>query len=80
MMFCVYRTVDGSAVSFGTVLANPLPAGMAAVAVGDITGKVWNPATLTMVPAPPAPPDPYKTAVAAAVTVEDLKVAVASWQ
>lgn len=79
-MVCVYRVSNGSAVSFGTVAANPLPAGMAAVFVGDITGKVWDPATLSMVPAPPPPPDPYKTAVAAAVTLEDYKEAVRLWQ
>lgn len=75
-MICVYRTADGVAVSFGTVVANPLPAGLTALEVGDITGKVWNPATLTMVPAPPPPPDPRIAAIAAAVTLADLKEAV----
>ena len=75
-MICVYRTADGSAVSFGTVVANPLPAGMASKDVGDITGKVWDPATLAMVPAPPPPPDPRTEAIAAATTLADLKEAV----
>lgn len=75
-MMCVYRTADGSPVSFGTVVANPLPAGMASKEVGDITGKVWDPATLTMIPAPPPPPDPRAAAIAAAFTLADLKEAV----
>ena len=75
-MICVYRISDGSAVSFGTVIANPLPAGMASKDVGDTTGKVWDPATLTMIPAPPPPSDPRAAAIAAATTLADLKAAV----
>lgn len=54
-MFCIYRISDGQAVSFGSVVADPLPDGLAAVDVGDITGKRWDPQTLAMVDAPPEP-------------------------
>lgn len=57
-MFCVYRLSDGEAVSFGSVVADPLPDGLAVVDVGDITGKRWDPQTLTMVDAPDPDPEP----------------------
>lgn len=57
-MFCVYRISDGEAVSFGSVVADPLPDGLAAVDVGDPTGKRWDPQTLTMVDVPAPEPQP----------------------
>lgn len=57
-MFCIYRISDGQAVSFGTVVADPLPDGLAAVDVGDITGKRWDPQALAMVDVPAPEPQP----------------------
>lgn len=59
-MFCIYRISDGEAVSFGSVVADPLPDGLAAVDVGDITGKRWDPQTLAMVDV--SAPEPQPTA------------------
>lgn len=75
-MICIYRTADGVAVSFGTVVADPLPDGLASVDVGDIEGKRWDPATLTMVdvPAEPAPQTLAEIAAeyTAPITADDL--------
>lgn len=57
-MFCIYRISDGQAVSFGTVVADPLPDGLAAIDVGDITGKRWDPQALAMVDVPVPEPQP----------------------
>jgi hypothetical protein len=54
--FAVYRLADGELVSTGTVIADPLPEGLAAKEIdGDPAGLVWNAAALQF-EAPP-PPD-----------------------
>jgi hypothetical protein len=51
--YVVYRESDGEAVSIGTVLADPLPEGMAAKAFGSERPEGrWNPATLDFDPLP----------------------------
>lgn len=59
-MFAVYQTADGKLVSIGSVVANPLPAGLAALALTPEDGLalttglgVWNPATLSVDLLPP---------------------------
>jgi hypothetical protein len=62
----VVHTADGEPVSFGTVLADPLPEGLIALALSDedahrllYEGWRWNPATLSVdTPPPPSEPDP----------------------
>jgi hypothetical protein len=45
--FAVYRVSDGALVSVGTVVADPLPAGIASKNVGLARPEgLWNPATL----------------------------------
>ena len=58
--YAVYWTATGEADSFGTVIADPLPAGLATRALTDnetvmlLDGTgIWNPATLTIEPRPP---------------------------
>lgn len=60
MMFVVYEIATGQARSFGSVLADPLPDGLAAkqltkeeaegLAIGAL---MFDPATLSMIPVPP---------------------------
>lgn len=58
---------SGEPVSVGTVVADPLPGGLTALALSDIdadklrSGWRWNPATLAVDIAPPEPePDPVE--------------------
>lgn len=63
-MFVVYESATGQPRSFGSVLANPLPDGLAAkqltqeeadgLAVGAL---MFDPTTLTMIPVPPIEED-----------------------
>jgi hypothetical protein len=47
MWYAVYQTATGALVSLGTVIADPLPSGLSAVAVGtDKPLGQWNSATL----------------------------------
>ena len=79
---------NGEAVSIGTVVADPLPAGLTAVALSTEdatklrTGWQWNPATLAVdIEAPPEEPDPYEvyaTAIADAQTMEEVRAAGAA--
>lgn len=73
-MFCVYRISDGQALSFGSVVADPLPDGLAAVDVGDPTGKRWDPQALAMVDVPAPAPQP--TAADILAEVADLPTPV----
>jgi hypothetical protein len=58
--FAVYTTATGNLVSIGSTVANPLPAGLTALALTDPealslangTGR-WDPATRTVVPVVP---------------------------
>mgnify|MGYP003405936663 CR=1 FL=1 len=71
---------NGDPVSIGTVIADPLPEGLAAVALSDAdatnlrNGWQWNPATLAVdiEPAPPAP-DPLTTLLAALANAQSLE-------
>lgn len=56
MWYAIYQNTTGDLVSLGTVIANPLPEGMASVEVGESQpiGE-WNPATHAF-EAPPTPP------------------------
>ncbi len=56
--FAVYQESDGELVSLGTVLAGPLPAGLAKSPFDGplVKGQRWNPATLTFERAPADPP------------------------
>lgn len=59
MWYAVYRAQDGGLVSQGTVVADPLPEGLVAVALGEERpAGVWNPATRSFDPAPTAPREP----------------------
>lgn len=53
--FAVYRIADGALVSRGTVIANPLPVGLAAVPTTPPSdaGEVWDADLLTFVVPPP---------------------------
>jgi hypothetical protein len=56
--FAIYREADGTLVSLATVVADPLPAGLAKKQVTQFTGGVqWDTATLDWEPKPPLPPD-----------------------
>ncbi len=56
--FAVYQESDGELVSVGTVLADPLRAGLAIKRISGPPGReVWNPTTLVFDPLPPRPPD-----------------------
>lgn len=53
MWYAIYRTSDGVLISTGTVIADPLPDGLASVELGeafDQSGKIWNPTTYTFAP------------------------------
>jgi hypothetical protein len=50
--FAVYRTADGTLVSTGTVVANPLPAGLTAKDFGAAQTGIWNKTTKVFDPAP----------------------------
>lgn len=51
--FAVYETSTGALVSVGTVVADPLPAGLSSVSLGlTRPSGVWNPATHAFDPAP----------------------------
>lgn len=72
---------NGQPVSIGTVIANPLPAGLAAVALSDTDadrllrqGWQWNPATLAVDIEPAPTPDPLADLAAAlpAATLEEV--------
>lgn len=63
-MFVVYEIATGKPRSFGSVVANPLPDGLAvkqlteAEAEGVRDGSLmFDPATLTMIPVPPIEED-----------------------
>jgi hypothetical protein len=56
----LYNTTTGASVSIGTVIADPLPAGITALPLSDEQGEglqngtlKWDEATLTLVPTPP---------------------------
>ena len=56
----LYNTVTGQSVSIGTVIANPLPAGITALPLTDEQGEglqngslIWDAATRTLIPTPP---------------------------
>ena len=56
----LYNTTTGASVSIGTVIADPLPADLTALALSDEQGKglqngllKWDEATRTLVPTPP---------------------------
>lgn len=57
--YAVVNRETGEAVSFGTVLANPMPVHLEAVPIGDrrpdFTKQQWDPATRALVDLPPAP-------------------------
>lgn len=75
--FAVYNAGTGAIVSTGTVLADPLPAGLTSTAL-DATGAAnlaaggtWNTGTHTFdapTPAPPTPEEVIATALAALAT------------
>lgn len=50
-MFAVYEIATGKLISTGTVLADPLPPGLA-FKVANIYPGIWNPATLLFDPLP----------------------------
>lgn len=49
-MWAVYRTSDGGLVSVGSVVADPLPAGLEKVDVGNPPFGAWNTGTLSFDP------------------------------
>ena len=56
----LYNTTTGTSVSIGTVIADPLPAGITALPLSDEQGEglqngslKWDEATRTLVPTPP---------------------------
>ncbi len=58
MWFAIYQTSDGTLVSLATVVADPLPAGLAKKQVAPYSGGVqWNATLLDWEPSPPPPPD-----------------------
>ncbi len=68
------HNADGHAVSVGTVVADPLPAGLTAVALSDTDAAklndgtgIWDAHTLTVIDRPVTPPRP---------TVEDRLAAL----
>lgn len=57
----VYRVSSGELISLGTVIANPLPAGLAVTEIGSGPPNVtqqWDPSTRQFVPRPPPVPGP----------------------
>ena len=58
MWFAIYQISDGTLISLATVVADPLPAGLAKKQVAaHSAGLQWNPTLLDWEPAPPPPPD-----------------------
>jgi hypothetical protein len=56
----LYNTVTGQSVSIGTVIADPLPAGITALPLTDAEGEglqngslIWDAASRTLIPTPP---------------------------
>jgi hypothetical protein len=56
----LYNTTTGQSVSIGTVIADPLPAGITALPLTDTEGEglqngmlVWDAASRTLIPTPP---------------------------
>jgi len=56
----LYNTTTGESVSIGTVIADPLPAGITALPLTDAEGEglqngslIWDAATRTLIPTPP---------------------------
>ena len=56
----LYNTATGQSVSIGTVIADPLPAGITALPLSDAEGEglqngslIWDAATRTLIPTPP---------------------------
>jgi hypothetical protein len=67
----LYNTTTGQSVSIGTVIADPLPAGITALPLSDEQGEglqngtlIWDAATRTLIPTPP-PTVTAETAVSA---------------
>ncbi len=57
-MWAIYRESDGELVSLATVVADPLPAGLAKKVVAEYGSDVqWDPTLLDWEPRPPPPPD-----------------------
>ena len=63
-MFVVYEIATGKPRSFGSVVANPLPDGLAVKQLTEaeadglaIGALMFDPATLTMIPVPPIEED-----------------------
>lgn len=57
--YAVYRASDGELVSSGTVVANPLPAGLVKKRIaGPPAERLWDVDTLTLVDAPQVEPEP----------------------
>ena len=58
MWFAIYQTSDGTLISLATVVADPLPAGLAKKQIAPYSAGVqWNPTLLDWEPEPPPPPD-----------------------
>ena len=58
MWFAIYQTSDGTLISLATVVADPLPAGLAKKQVDPRSAGVqWNRTLLDWEPEPPPPPD-----------------------
>jgi hypothetical protein len=56
----LYNTESGQSVSIGTVISDPLPAGITALPLTDVQGEgmqngslIWDAATRTLIPTPP---------------------------
>jgi hypothetical protein len=56
----LYNTTTGQSVSIGTVIADPLPAGITALPLSDAEGEglqngalIWDAASRTLIPTPP---------------------------
>jgi hypothetical protein len=56
----LYNTTTGQSVSIGTVIADPLPAGITALPLSDAEGeglqngtRIWDAASRTLIPTPP---------------------------
>jgi hypothetical protein len=61
-MYAVYRTTTGALISVGSIVADPLPAGLTALDLGNddrlITGYgYWDPVTKTVKAVVPSPVD-----------------------
>ena len=56
----LYNSATGESVSIGTIIADPLPAGITALSLTDAEGEglqngtlIWDAATRTLIPTPP---------------------------